>query len=93
LRQLVEKFDWQIVGADEESVSLKFAPTATPKSLPYILIDAANNIVDLPVGSTTTQMTTLIEQSGFIAARDLASDQGLNLPIDWDGDTRIVTIG
>jgi hypothetical protein len=93
LRQLVEKFDWQIVGADEESVSLKFSLTATPKSLPYISIDPANNIVDIPVGSTPTQMTTLIEQSGFIAARDLASDQGLDLPIDWDGDTRTVTIG
>ena len=93
LRQLVEKFDWQIVGADETSVSLKFSLTATPKSLPYISIDPANNIVDIPVGSTPTQMTTLIEQSGFIAARDLASDQGLDLPIDWDGDTRTVTIG
>lgn len=93
LRQLVEKFDWQVVGADETNVSLKFSSTATSKSLPYILISTANNIMDVPAGSTPAQMITLIEQSGFIAARDLASDQGLDLPIDWDGDTRTVTIG
>ncbi|MEP1079272.1 N-acetylmuramoyl-L-alanine amidase [Leptolyngbya sp. PL-A3] len=93
LRQLIEKFDWQIVGADEAKVSLKFSSSATPKSLPFILIDTANNMIDISTGSTSAQIITLIERNGFVAARDLASDQGLNLPIDWNGDTRTVTIG
>jgi len=93
LRQLVEKFGWQIVGADAANVSLKFTSTAAPKSLPYILISPANDEFDVPSGSTSAQIITYVEQSGFIAARDLASDQGLDLPIAWDGDTRTVTIG
>lgn len=90
LRPVIEELDWTILHANANIVELS-SPGNSPISIPYLLIDPSNQIVDVPAGSTEAQIVNLVDKYGFVAARDLATK--LNLAIAWNGATRTVTIG
>lgn len=90
LRPVKEELDWTILHAHADLVELS-SSSNSPISVPYLLIDHSNQIVNIPAGSTEAQIVNLVEKYGFVAARDLATK--LNLAIAWNGATRTVTIG
>jgi hypothetical protein len=90
LRPVSEELDWTIFHANKNVVELQ-SPGNSPSSIPYLLIDHSNQIVNIPAGSTESQIVSLVNKYGFVAARDLATM--LNLAITWNGSTRTVTIG
>lgn len=90
LRPVREELTWAILHANADIVKLS-SSSNSPISVPYLLIDHSNQIVDVPAGSTEAEIVTLVDKYGFVTARDLATK--LNLFIAWDGATRTVTIG
>lgn len=90
LRPVSEELDWTILHANENVVELQ-SPSNSPSSIPYLLIDHSNQVVNVLAGSTEPAIVSLVNKFGFVAARDLATM--LNLAIAWNGATRTVTIG
>ncbi len=90
LRPVSEELDWMILHANADIIELA-SPGNSPISIPYLLIDHSNQVVDVPAGSTEAAIVSLVNKFGFVAARDLATK--LNLTIAWNGATRTVTIG
>lgn len=90
LRPVTEELNWEILHASANIFELTI-PGKPLSSIPYLLLDPSNRVVDVPAGSTEAAIISLVNKFGFVAARDLATK--LNLLIDWDGATRTVTIG
>lgn len=92
VRPVVEEFEWMILHANQTVVEFGgFNDSSDPQSIPYKLINQSNEIVEVSATSTEAEIVGLINRNGFIAATDLG--QMLNLPIEWNGVTRTVTIG
>lgn len=89
LRPVSEELDWTILHANEDVVELQ-SPGNSPSSIPYLLIDHSNQVVNVSAGSTEATIVSLVNKFGFVAARNLATM--LNFAIAWDGSTRTVTI-
>lgn len=89
LRPVSEELDWMILHANADIIELA-SPGNPPISIPYLLIDHSNQVVDVSADSTEAEIVTMVNKYGFVAARDLGTK--LNFSIAWDGVTRTVTI-
>lgn len=90
-RPLVEEFGWAILHANQTIVEFGLNDGNDPQSIPYKLINQSNEMVKVSATATEAEIVDLINRYGFAAATDLG--RMLNLPIEWDGATRTVTIG
>lgn len=91
LRPLLDTFDWSILHATVDNiVEIHFLPADDPKSIQFILIDHANEVQDVPAGTSEAKIVELIQKFGFIKATELA--EAMNLNITWEGLTRTVIL-
>ncbi len=92
IRPLLDIFNWIIVEAnDDGTATIQLDSGSNSIAIRCLFIDHSNALIEIPLGSTEAQIIDFIKKFGFVRTSELAT--ALNLPIDWDGDTRTVTIG
>jgi N-acetyl-anhydromuramyl-L-alanine amidase AmpD len=89
LRPVVEEFDFIVNHANKDGVELSI-PGKEPSFIPYKLIDHGNQIMSISTGAKEAEIVDIVSKFGFVATTDLA--KMFNLPINWNGTTRTVTI-
>jgi N-acetyl-anhydromuramyl-L-alanine amidase AmpD len=90
LRPVVEGLNLTITHANKDGVELS-VPGNQPSFIPYKLIDHGNQIMSIPANTPEAEIVDRINKFGFVAATDLG--KMFNLPVNWNGTTRTVTIG